>query len=129
MRSVRAGLLYFLLTFGAGFALGPIRLLLLVPRIGVRAAELIELPVMVLISYLAARWITRCLAVPPATAPRLAMGLIALALLVTCEFTVVLKLQGLTLQDYLAHRDPVSGTAYALSLAIVALLPLAVNRR
>ncbi len=58
MRSARAGLLYFLMTFGAGFALGPIRLFLLVPRIGVRAAELIELPVMILISYLAARWIT-----------------------------------------------------------------------
>jgi hypothetical protein len=129
MRSARAGLLYFLLTFGAGFALGPIRLLVLVPRIGVRAAELIEMPVMLFISYLAARWVTRRLALPPAAGPRLAMGLIALALLVTCEFTFVLRLQGLTLQDYLAHRDPVSGTAYALSLAIVALLPLTVNRR
>jgi len=38
-RVVGAGLLYFALTFGAGFLLGPIRILVLEPRVGVRAAE------------------------------------------------------------------------------------------
>ena len=49
MRSMpthKAALLYFLNVFGAGFLLGPIRIFLLVPKIGVRAAELIEMPIM-----------------------------------------------------------------------------------
>jgi hypothetical protein len=38
---VKAACLYFGLVFAAGFALGVIRVLLLVPRLGVRTAELI----------------------------------------------------------------------------------------
>jgi hypothetical protein len=129
LRVVRAGLLYFVLVFGAGFVLGPIRLLVLVPRIGTRAAELLELPVMVAISWYVARSLTRRLAIPTATLPRLAMGLVGMALIVVCEFTLVLRLRGLTLEQYFAGRDPVSGAAYYLSLVLVALLPLVVNRR
>ena len=80
-RVVGAGLLYFALTFGAGFLLGPIRILVLEPRVGVRAAELLEIPVMIGVTLLAARWVTRRLAVPPATGPRLGMGLLAAGLL------------------------------------------------
>ena len=57
-RVVGAGLLYFALTFGAGFLLGPIRILLIEPRVGVRAAELLEIPVMIGVTLLAARWVT-----------------------------------------------------------------------
>jgi hypothetical protein len=128
-RTLKAGLLYFVLAFGAGFLLGPLRILFLVPRVGVRAAELMELPIMITICFLAARWVTGRLNVPPALAPRLGMGLIALALLLLCEFTLVLRLQGMTIGQYFATRDPISGTAYYLSLSVLALLPLAVNRR
>lgn len=128
-RTLKAGLLYFVLAFGAGFLLGPLRILFLVPRVGVRAAELMELPIMITICFLAARWVTGRLNVPPAPAPRLGMGLIALALLLLCEFTLVLRLQGMTIGQYSATRDPISGTAYYLSLSVLALLPLAVNRR
>ena len=76
-RVVRAGLLYFALTFGAGFVLGPLRILVLVPRVGERAAELMELPVMVGLSWLAARWVTRRLAVPSSTGARVGMGVLA----------------------------------------------------
>lgn len=127
-RVIGAGLLYFALTFGAGFLLGPIRILLLEPRLGVRAAELLEIPVMTGVTLLAARWVTRRLAVPPATGPRLGMGLLAAGLLVVAEFTFVLRLRGLTLEDYFASRDPVSGGAYYASVLLLALLPLLVNR-
>ena len=40
MRIVKAGVLYFAIVFGAGFALGPIRILWAVPRYGTRVAEL-----------------------------------------------------------------------------------------
>jgi len=44
------------------------------------------------------------------------------------EFTLVLRLRGLTLEDYFASRDPVSGSAYYASVLLLALFPLLVNR-
>jgi hypothetical protein len=40
------------------------------------------------------------------------------------ELTLVLALRGLTIRQYLSSRDPVSGTAYYVSLGVFALLPL-----
>ena len=42
MRIMKTGTLYFALVFGAGFVLGPIRILWVVPRFSTRIAELIE---------------------------------------------------------------------------------------
>lgn len=128
-RVLRAGLLYFALVFGAGFVLGPIRILYLVPRVGVRGAELMEMPAMVCITWLAARWIVRRLAIPSRVGPRLGMGLAALALLLVAEFTLVLELRGITVAEYLANRDPVSGAAYYAALVLLAAMPLLVERR
>lgn len=129
LRTLRAGLLYFVAIFGAGFVLGTLRVLFLVPRIGVRAAELAETPLMLLVTWLAAAWVVRRQGVPPATGPRLGMGVVALALLLAAEFSLVLQLRGLTLDEYLATRDPVSAAAYHGALVLVALMPLLVERR
>ena len=127
-RVLRAALVYFALTFGAGFVLGPFRILVLVPRLGARAAELIEIPVMIGITWLAARWVTQKFSVPPERAPRLSMGVMAGALLLIAEFTLVLRLRGLTLEEYFATRDPVSGTAYYAAVLLLMLMPLLVSR-
>jgi hypothetical protein len=127
-RVVRAGLVYFALTFGAGFVLGPFRILVLVPRLGARAAELVELPVMLGITWLAARWVTQRFSVPPQRGPRLSVGAMAGALLLLAEFTLVLRLRGLTLEEYFATRDPVSGAAYYAAVLLLVLMPLLVNR-
>lgn len=129
MRIVKAGAAYFALVFGAGFVLGALRILLLVPRIGTRAAELVETPVMIAISWFAARWVVRRIAVPSATRPRLGMGLVALALMLVAEFSLVLRLRGLTLEEYFATRDPVSGAAYYSALVLLVLMPLIVERK
>ena len=124
MKSTKAGILYFALVFGAGFALGPIRVLWLVPRVGDRAAELIEAPIMLAVIVLAARAITRRLAVSAAASARLAMGLTGLALMLAAEFGLVLWLRGITLQDYFAGRDPVAALVYYALLGVFALTPL-----
>lgn len=126
---MKAGALYFVLVFGAGFALGTLRVLLVVPRLGARTAELIEAPLMLAITLLAARWTVRRLAVPPARVPRLVMGCVALGLLLAAEFSVVLGVRGLSLREYFATLDPVSGTVYYLLLGVFALMPLLVTRR
>ena len=127
-RVLRASLVYFALTFSAGFVLGPLRILFLVPRVGARTAELIEMPVMIGITWLAARWVTRTFSVPPERGPRLSMGVMTGTLLLLTEFTFVLPLRGLTLEEYLATRDPVSGGAYYAAVLLLMLMPLLVNR-
>jgi hypothetical protein len=129
MQMAKAGLLYFALVFGTGFLLGPIRLLWLVPRFGTRIAELMEMPVMLVVIVLAARWTVRRLAVPSTPRSRLGMGGIALVLLLLAELTLVLWLQGLSIREYLASRDPVSGTVYSVLLGVFAVIPLLVARK
>jgi hypothetical protein len=53
VRILKAGTLYFALVFGAGFVLGPIRILWAVPRFGTRMAELVETPLMLVVTILA----------------------------------------------------------------------------
>jgi hypothetical protein len=128
MKILQAGGLYFALVFGAGFVLGTLRVLWLVPNVGTRMAELMEAPVMFVATVLAARWVARRLAIPPAAAIRLAVGCVGLGILLVAEFTVVLWMRGLTMSEYLAGRDPVAGTVYILMLVVFAVMPLFVAR-
>ena len=65
----------------------------------------------------------------PALSGRLGTGCIALSLLLVAEFTLVLRLRGLSISQYLASRDPVSGTVYYLMLGVFAIVPLLVAKR
>ena len=55
MKTAKAGLTYFAIIFGVGFVLGTIRVFLVVPRVGVRTAGLLEEPIMFVVILLAAR--------------------------------------------------------------------------
>src|SRR5437899_557354 len=121
MQILKSAMLYFALVFGAGFVLGTIRVLLVVPRIGTRTAELIETPLMIVVSFFAARWVVRRLAIRTTAGERIAMGLLALGFLLGAELTLVLWLRGLTITEYLVGRDPVSGTAYVIALGVFAV--------
>ncbi|MFC3147444.1 hypothetical protein [Piscinibacterium candidicorallinum] len=127
-KALLAALGYFALVFGTGFALGAIRVPLLVPRLGVRIAELIEMPVMAVVIVLAARFIARRFGLPTTAAVRLAVGGAALALMVAAELLLAVALQGQTISAYIASRDPVSGSAYLLMLGVFALIPWGLAR-
>ena len=126
MQVLKAGVLYFALVFGAGFVLGTVRTLWLVPRVGSRRAELMETPIMLVVTILVARWIVLRFAVPAVASARLGMGGITLFLLLLAEFGFVLWLQGQTIREYFASRDPVAGTVYYVMLAVFAAMPLLV---
>jgi len=57
------------------------------------------------------------------------MGCIALVLMLVAEFGLVLWMRGMSIRQYLAARDPVSGTVYYLLLAVFAIMPILVARR
>ena len=128
-RTIKAGILYFALVFGIGFLLGPIRILWLVPHFGTRTAELMEAPVMFVAIVFAARWTVRRLALPFRPSTRVGMGCLSLVLLLIAEFTLVLWLRRMSISDYLANRDPVSGTVYYVMLGVFAVMPLFVNQK
>ena len=123
MSTLRAALAYFTLVFGAGFLLGVARVLLLVPRLGARTAELLEMPVMLLVIVLAARWTGRRFEAARAVGGAWAVGLLALALLSGAEIALAAGLRGLSPAQALFDRDPVAGAAYALALLAYAAMP------
>lgn len=113
------------IVFGVGFALGCIRVFFIAPRIGVRWAELLETPLMLFASFLAARLVMR-LRGPFGRTQCLLIGILALAFMLLAEVGFVL-VQGFTIPEYIGSRDPISGTVYLLSLAVFAAMPLLVS--
>jgi len=122
------GAVYFSLVFSVGFILGVIRTLWVVPRVGERAAELLEAPLMLAAIYFAARFITQHFKAS-STVDHLYSGVVALILMLTVEFSVVLALQGKSIAEYWAERDPVAGAVYVVMLSIFAVMPWLVSRR
>lgn len=129
MQTLKPGIVYFLLVFGTGFVLGSFREVLVVPYVGHRAAELLEMPLMLLATVLAAGWITRRFPEPHHHAARLAIGGIALCLMLAGELAVGIGLRGMTAADVILNRDPVSGMAYYASLILFAAMPWLASRR
>ncbi len=109
--------------FGAGFLLGSVRVFVLVPRLGVRMAELLEMPLMLIVIVVAARLVNRRFLGSLRCAGRLVAGLIALALLVASELLLAVGLTGASIASYVASRDPVSGSVYVLMLMLFACMP------
>jgi hypothetical protein len=126
---VEAGVSYFAIVFSAGFVLGLIRELWLVPALGVRFAELAEMPIMLIVIVLAARFIVRRIGPPVSKGVRVGTGLLALAILLLAELGLVLVLQDRSLGAYVASRDPVSGAVYLVMLGLFAAMPLLVLRK
>ena len=121
-------MLYFAIVLGTGFVLGMVRVPLLVPRLGERYAELLEMPVMFVVIVLAARHVVRRFALAPALSVRLQVGVTALALSVVAELMLAAVLQRQSVADYIAGRDPVSGSVYVLLLLVFALMPALLAR-
>ena len=123
MRSVLLSTLSYLgIVFLAGFVLGVVRILWLAPWLGERNAELLEMPFMLFVAYFAAGYVINHFRLPDVTSACL-VGVVALILLLALEFTVVLELRGLSVNEYLRSRDPISIAAYAFSLLVYGALP------
>jgi hypothetical protein len=128
VKAITAGIAYFGLVFAAGFAMGTVRVLFLVPRQGERFAELLEMPFMLVATWWAARFVVRHFALAGAASVRLTTGLVGLALLLTAEILLAAVLQDRSLGDYIASRDPVSGTVYLAMLGLFAAMPMILAR-
>lgn len=114
---------YFTIVFSAGFVLGVVRTLWLIPVLGERTAELVELPLMVAIYTAVAFCLVRRWQEHLTLANTAVAGVAALLLLLAIEIVVVLRLRGLTIGEYLDARDWLAGSAYLLTLMLFAAMP------
>lgn len=114
---------YFAIVFGVGFALGPIRVLWLEPQLGVRAAELIESPFMLVAIVLAGRWVGRRLCAGSSSSARFSVGLAAAVLVLAADLAVGVGLRGMSVVEVFTARDPVSGSVYYALVALTAVAP------
>lgn len=120
--------MYFALVLGTGFVLGTIRVPFLVPRLGERYAELLEMPIMFGVIVLAARYVVRRFSLPPNPSVRLLVGFAALAMSVLAELLLAAALQDVSVAQYVASRDPVSGSVYLVVLLLFGLMPYILAR-
>ncbi len=100
MQSLSAGALYFAAVFAAGFVLGVLRTLVLLPRIGPLLAVLVELPIILGFAWLVSARILRLLRLSSAEAA--GMGAVAFALLMLGETAISTLLSSRSLAEHLS---------------------------
>ena len=99
-RVLLSGTAYVAAVFAAGFVLGVLRTLVLVPLLGEMAAVLVELPVILAVAWLVCARILRRWPLSPAAA--VGMGAIAFLLLMGAEASLSTLLAGRSLAEHLA---------------------------
>jgi hypothetical protein len=122
-RLLAAAALYFLIVFGAGLLMGPVRVLWLEPVLGPFFAVLCETPLLVLAMWIGAGVASRTLRFDGGVGDCLALGLIALLFQLTADAAVGLGLRGLVLRDQLAYFATPAGGLYLFALVLFALMP------
>lgn len=127
-RALLAAMVYFLLVFAAGFALGAVRVMLVVPRLGVFAATLIEIPMVLAVAFLACRWLIDHWQVPPQPALRWAMAAWFLALLALGEWQLGILLFDRSAAQQWAMLASPAGLAGLSAQLLAALLPVILLR-
>ena len=128
MRVLKAGVVYFLVMFGVGWILGPIRELWAVPRFGRLTGVLLEAVIMLAAMAVSARWVIRRFRVKPTFGTTISVGLVALGILVPAELAGVVWVRGLSLPEYLASFATAPGLVSLLMFVLFAAMPTIVMR-
>lgn len=109
-----AGVVYTIAVFAVGFALGTVRVLWLAPRIGPLLAVAVETPIMLWASWKISYWCCSRYSLSTAVSARVAMGLVAFALLMLLELATSRFVFGNSWSGYL---DSFKSTAALIGLA------------
>ncbi|MDZ4867418.1 MAG: hypothetical protein SGI91_08870 [Alphaproteobacteria bacterium] len=119
--ALKAGVLYFAIVFAAGFALGALRVMVIAPRLGETGAVLLELPVMLTLSWFVCAWLVRLQGVSAAAVPRIVMGAAAFVLLMAAEAGVSVFAFGRSPAEHFeAYRAATAQIGLAAQVAFLA---------
>ena len=121
---IKAGLAYFGAVFVVGFMLGAVRVLVLVPRLGETASVLLEVPVILVVSWRLSGWTTQEFRVSSAVSRRLLMGVVAFALLMLAEMGVSVFAFGRSIEDHFAAYRSSQGVIGLIAQIAFAFIPL-----
>jgi hypothetical protein len=127
-RAALAGLADFMIVFAAGFLLGAVRVFWVMPRTGALTAVALELPVMLVVSWVAAAALIRWFRVTPKATDRLMMGGVGFLLLLVVETALGLFGFGRTFQDQLAAWRSASDLLGLAGQVAFALFPMLIGR-
>lgn len=127
---LKAAVPYFVAVFAAGVVLGTVRVMLLAPAIGPLAAVALEVPVILAVSWVVARWAVVRHGVPAREGPRLGMGAFAFVLLMAAELALGVCGFGQSLAGILAgflRPDGMLGLAGQVAFGLVPVAQLVVE--
>jgi hypothetical protein len=125
---LKPALLYFALTFAAGFVLGSFRQLILAPRVGEVAAVLMECPFILLASFLVARWVLGRFAPTAGAGRRLVIGLISFCMLMCAEL-LMSWLLGIRPREFVSSLLKTAGAIGLAGQVVFALIPAFIRPR
>jgi hypothetical protein len=126
--AIKAGVPYFAIVFAAGFVLGTLRVFILLPLIGEFAAVALELPVILIISWLACRSLVKQFSVPTKVPHRLAMGVAAFGLLMLAEFGLSVFAFNQSAAEYFTNLQTTPGLLGLAGQIVFAFIPLLLLR-
>jgi hypothetical protein len=110
-RAATAGLIYFSIVFVFGFLAGAIREIYVVGHLGPVVSRLVEAPLMLGLSWGVASWLVGRFNVASRAGPRLAMGGLALMLLLAAECVLGVYGFGQTLRGHMGEYLSAKGLA------------------
>jgi hypothetical protein len=128
MRILISACLYFVIVFGVGFLLGPIRVLWLELSIGKTAAVAIETPFLLAAMIFATRQVPKWTGLDASIGSLAAMGIGALVLQQIADIAVAIGLRGMTLSEQIASFAKPEGLIYLSLIVLFAAMPVLVNR-
>ncbi len=117
-----------MIVFGAGFLLGPIRVVWLEPWLGKTVAVLCEVPVLLAAMVVAARWVPAKVGLSADLGSFASMGIVALILQQIADFAVGIGLRGIAPAEQLTYLATPAGLIYGAALLAFAAMPALVNR-
>jgi hypothetical protein len=123
-RAFLAGTIYFAVLFAIGFVLGTARVMLVAPRLGEIGATVLELPFMLIASWIVCGWAIRRWKIPAEVGPRALMGAWAFALLMGAETLLGVVGFSRSLPEQLAAVLAPSGLMGLAAQVAFALFPL-----
>ena len=124
LSAIRAGFLYFVIVFAAGFVLGTFRVIVLVPLTGELAAVALELPITLVISWLVCRRLVVRFSVPALASHRSAMGAMAFCILMLAELGLSVLVFNRSGAEYLGHLQTAPGLLGLAGQIAFAFIPL-----
>jgi hypothetical protein len=119
------GLLYFLAVFALAFATGITRELVIAPRLGPTPAVLLEVPILVLASWIAALRLLRNRSL--SLQERAVMGATGFALTMASEVALAMMMRGQSIADWAAAVVAPLGLAGLGAQVVFAVMPMFVG--